>query len=98
MLERQINAIDKAMRTLDLNASEREAAIKTRKLFQATMQLNLAKRAFRYGDFSRALSHLNDANAHFRRRKLTMAVYFMKLMPRLLLRIYNAREVLAHGA
>ncbi len=98
MLERQINAIDKAMRTLDLTVSERQAAAKTRALFQATMQLNLAKRAFRYRDFSRAVSHLNEANAHFHRRKLTVAAYCMKLMPRLLLRIYNAREVLAHGA
>lgn len=98
MLERQINAIDKAMRTLDLTASERDAAAKTRALFEATKQLNLAKRAFRYHDFARALSHLHTANAHFHRPKLTMAAYMIKLMPRLLLRIYAAREVLAHGA
>ena len=98
MLQRQINAIDKAMRTLELTESERDAAARTRALFQATMQLNLAKRAFRYRDFPRAVAHLNEANAHLRRRKLTIAAYGMKLMPRVLLRIYNAREVFAHGA
>ena len=98
MSERQVNALDKAVRTLDLSASEREAAGRTRALFWATMQLNLAKRAFLCGDFTRARSHLNVANAHFRRRKLTMAAYFMRLAPHLLLRVYNAREKSLAGA
>jgi glycosyltransferase involved in cell wall biosynthesis len=92
MGERQMNALDKALSTLDLSSSERNAAEKTRALFWGSMQLNLTKRAFLCGDFDSAVRHLHEANAYFRRPKLALAGWIMRFAPHLLLRAYNMRE------
>jgi len=92
MAERAINALDKAARTLDLSSSERDAVAKTRAFFWANLQLNLGKRTFRSGDFEAAARHLQEANVYFRRRKLALAGWLMRLAPHLLLLVYSVRE------
>jgi glycosyltransferase involved in cell wall biosynthesis len=85
MNERQINALDKAARTMTLSSSERVALARSLAFYRATLNLNLAKRTFLDQDFEAAERYLRDANAYFRRWKLASAERLLRFTPDFLL-------------
>lgn len=87
-----LKALDKAARTLELSAPERELLARERARFHAMLRFNEGKRAFLNGDVGAACAGLEEANQFFKSRKTALALVLLRLAPRLLLRLYDWRD------
>jgi len=96
--QRAINSLNKAMRSLPLSPTERDAVTRAHACYSADLELNHAKRDLLAGEFESALRHLREANAYYRRPKLALAEWLMRFAPLVLLRLYRGREKLLVAA
>ncbi|HET7220183.1 MAG TPA: glycosyltransferase family A protein [Vicinamibacterales bacterium] len=92
MCQHIVRVLDKAARELPLTPAQRSLVAERRAYFTAMLRMNEGKRAFFAGDHKEALQALSDANAYLRRRKISLAIVLLRLMPGLLLRAYDMRD------
>ena len=92
MCQHIVRVLDKAARELTLTAAERALIADRRAYFTAMLRMNEGKRAFFAGDHKAALHALTEANAYLRRRKISIAILLLRIMPGLLLRAYDMRD------
>ncbi|MBA2733272.1 MAG: glycosyltransferase family 2 protein [Acidobacteria bacterium] len=92
MLRYTLQSLEKAERTLNLTTEERGILKREHNRFQATLRFNEGKQAFLSGDVKQAINGLSEANNFFRSRKTALALFFLRLTPRTLLRAYNVRD------
>jgi glycosyltransferase involved in cell wall biosynthesis len=91
--------LDKCLRTLPLAESDRAVVQRHRELVAAELRFYEGKRAFFQRDFAAARDALADANRVMRSRKLSLAILMLRVAPRLLGAVYDARDrVLFRGA
>lgn len=93
-----LRAMDKAERTLNLTAEEREAIRRTRPVFRANLRFHEGKQAFLRGDTAAAVEALEDANGTIRSRRIELLLVLMRVVPRLLLWAYRIRLYLLQRA
>jgi len=88
----KVDMMERLRRRLDLNPSA-EAALKNAiSLRTAELHLLLGKRAMFDRDFRSAIDHLTEANSYFHSRKLKVTIPLLKVVPRLVLGVYNLRD------
>jgi glycosyltransferase involved in cell wall biosynthesis len=87
-----VRVLDKAERTLPLDAGQRAVLARERERFRAGLRLQEGKRAFMRGDARAALEALGEANRFLRSRKLSLAMLLIRVAPGLLLRAYDLRD------
>lgn len=87
-----LKVLDKSARTMDLTAGQRATLERQRANFYAMLRLFEGKRAFFQGDAETAREAMKEANTFLKSRKLTALLVALKFAPRLLLRIYDARD------
>lgn len=92
LLDSFLRVLDKAERTFDLTPAELEALRERRNRVRAEAALASGKQAFFLGDTKTAIASIRAANEYFKSARLSFATLFMRLMPRLLLRVYNLRK------
>lgn len=91
--------LDKCLRTLPLSDDDRALVRRHRERVSAELRFYEGKRAFFERDFALARRALGEANEVMRSRKLSMAVVALRIAPRLLGRLYDARDrLLFRGA
>jgi cellulose synthase/poly-beta-1,6-N-acetylglucosamine synthase-like glycosyltransferase len=96
MCQHIIRVLDKAASTMSLTPEQLSLVAERRAHFFALLKLHEGKKAFFAGDHDTAQRALTQANTHFRRRKIAIAVMFLRIMPRLLLRAYDMRDRLVY--
>jgi glycosyltransferase involved in cell wall biosynthesis len=82
------------LETMGLSDEETEAVQQRKAYYQALLRLYEGKRAFFQGDERTAIAKLQEANRFFKSLKLSCAMLLLRLVPRLLLRVYEARNQL----
>ncbi len=87
-----LQVLAKAEQTLELTPGERQSLLESRDSFQATFRLSEGKSAFFNGDTKAAIKNLTEANTFFKSRKIALLVQLLRVAPRFLLRLYNARD------
>jgi glycosyltransferase involved in cell wall biosynthesis len=87
----QLKVLDKFSRRDDLTPGERRALEQTRALRSASMEYERGKVRLLDGDFAAAASSFTMANGYFRSRKLKLALFWLRIAPRLLQRLYRLR-------
>lgn len=87
-----LQVLAKAEQTLELTPGERRSLLESRDSFQATFRLSEGKSAFFNGDTKAAIKNLTEANTFFKSRKIALLVQLLRVAPRFLLRLYNARD------
>jgi glycosyltransferase involved in cell wall biosynthesis len=92
MCKHILQVLEKAGRTLDLNAAERDAIERQQHRYGAELNFNEGKRAFFRGDTKAAIESLTKANALSPNRKTALALRLLRLAPRALLRAYHLRD------
>ncbi|HEX6188761.1 MAG TPA: glycosyltransferase family A protein [Pyrinomonadaceae bacterium] len=92
LLDSFLRVLDKAERGFDLTPAELEALHDRRNKVRAEAALASGKQAFFLGDTKTAIASIRAANEYFKSARLSFATLFMRLMPRLLLRVYNLRK------
>jgi glycosyltransferase involved in cell wall biosynthesis len=91
--------LDKCLRTLPLSEAERALVQRHREHVSAELRFYEGKRAFFQRDFVLARRALDEANRVMRSRKLALAILMLRLAPRLLGLLYDARDrVMFRGA
>ena len=91
--------LDKCLQTLPLSDDERELVRRHREHVAAELRFYEGKRAFFQRDFTSARRALEEANRVMRSRKLSVTILMLRLSPRLLGVLYDARDrVLFRGA
>jgi hypothetical protein len=90
--ENALRVLEKSERTLALTDTEHKALKQAQARFHAMLRFNEGKRAFTRGDTEAAIAGLSEANAFFLSRKTSFVLLLMRLMPGLLLRLYNWRD------
>ena len=92
MREGYLRVLEEIRRTLPLTAEE--IAVVDHQLVgqRADWQLQQARQAFRAGRFAEARDLLQQANSHFRKLTLRMAILFLGLPPGLLRRLFIFRQ------
>lgn len=98
MCQHIVRVLDKAAREMHLTPTERAQVSGRRTEFAALLRLHEGRRAFFAGDYQEAVTRLAEANVHLRRRKITMVLVLMRLVPGLLLRAYDLRDRLVFRA
>ncbi|MGB7925667.1 MAG: glycosyltransferase family A protein [Pyrinomonadaceae bacterium] len=90
--ENALRVLEKCERNLALSDAEGEALKQSRARVHAMLRFHEGKRAFTCGDTKAAIAGLKEANAFFLSRKTSLVLVLMRLMPRLLLRVYGLRD------
>lgn len=98
MCKHILMVFEKAERSLDLTAQERETLSQSIARFRALQRFHEGKRAFFEGDTKRAIEGLAEANRSLKSRKVSVMLMLLKLAPRLMLRAYDMRDRLVIGA
>jgi glycosyltransferase involved in cell wall biosynthesis len=84
--------LQKAEDTLDLTASEKDAIRVQRREYQAARDLHAGKVAFASGNTAAAIELLSNANRVYDSSKISAALFFMRVAPRLFLKLYQLRD------
>jgi glycosyltransferase involved in cell wall biosynthesis len=92
MCQHIVRVLDKVQREMSLTSSEINLLTERRAYFAALLRLHQGKRAFFAGDHKDAVEALAEANAVLHRRKITAALWMLRIMPGLLLRAYDIRD------
>jgi glycosyltransferase involved in cell wall biosynthesis len=92
MCEDILRRLEKARARLELTPAERRALDSAAARFRALLDLNRGKRAFFQGKTADAVAHLRAANRRLGRARLTLAIWGLRLAPRLLRRAYDFRD------
>jgi len=92
MLEHGLKVLNKAERTLTLTPDEQHALTQQTRRYHALLKLHKGKKAFLSGDVETAIENLTEANIYFATRKLTVALWLLRLAPGLLRRAYQWRD------
>jgi GT2 family glycosyltransferase len=92
MREGYLRVLEEIRNTLGLTAEEMAVVDQQIVSQRADWQLQRARREFRAGRFSEARGLLQQANSHFRRLTLRMAILLLSLPPGLLRRLYIFRQ------
>ncbi|HEY7546152.1 MAG TPA: glycosyltransferase [Blastocatellia bacterium] len=87
--ENALHVLDKVGRSNDLSESERESLIRHENKLIAYMKLEHGKINLSRGHFSAAVEAFREANEFYRSWKLRWVVFWLRLWPNLLCRIYN---------
>jgi glycosyltransferase involved in cell wall biosynthesis len=91
--------LDKCLHTLELTEPDRAVVREHRQRVAAELRFYEGKRAFFQRDFTAARNALEEANRVMRSRKLSLAILILRVAPRLLGAVYDARDrVLFRGA
>ncbi|HWS87148.1 MAG TPA: glycosyltransferase family 2 protein [Pyrinomonadaceae bacterium] len=86
-----LKVFDKISRRDDLTPGERQALEQTVALRSASVELERGKARLLDGDFTAAASSIAAANDYFRSRKLRLILFWLRVAPRLLQRLYKLR-------
>jgi glycosyltransferase involved in cell wall biosynthesis len=92
MCQHIVRVLDKHDREMTLTAAQRELVKERRAHFAAMLRLHEGKRAFFAGDHKNAVVALREANTQLRRAKLAVTIFFLRVVPGLLLRAYDIRD------
>jgi glycosyltransferase involved in cell wall biosynthesis len=92
MCQHILRVLDKVRHEMSLTPSEIDVITERRAYFAALLRMHQGKRAFFAGDHKEAVEALAEANAVLHRRKITAAVWMLRIMPGLLLRAYDMRD------
>jgi glycosyltransferase involved in cell wall biosynthesis len=92
MCEHALKVFDKLELMGDLSESERSLVKDQRKLFQARKSLTEGKRALGAGDVDTAVDLIAEANRFYNKRKLGVALFFIRHAPRLTRQFQRFRE------
>ena len=92
MCQHIVRVLDKTVREMDLTPAERELVTRRRAEFAALQRLHEGRRAFFAGAHREAAEALTEANKVLRRRKIALALPFVRLIPGVLLRAYDLRD------
>lgn len=88
---------DKIERTMQLTSRDRQVFEERRQDMRARLALYEGKQAFFDGDTEKAIELLASANAYFKSAKLSIAVWLLRLAPKLMLGLYDARDRFLFG-
>lgn len=80
------------LESLDLSPEEASAVQERTAHYRALLRLYEGKRAFFQGDKRTAIAKLKEANEFFKSLKLSFALVLLRMVPRLLLRVYEVRN------
>ena len=89
LFENALHVLDKVGRSYDLSASERDALIRHENKLVAYLKLEYGKIDLSRGHFSAAVEAFQEANEFYRSWKLRWVLFWLRLWPNLLCRIYN---------
>lgn len=92
MCKHFLKVLEKAERTLNLTANEHQSLLQGRDCIQATLSLCEGKSAFFNGDAKKAVKNLTEANIFFKSRKIALLIQLLRIAPKFLLHLYNARD------
>lgn len=92
MCNQILKVLSKAEQTLDLTPNEQRSLQKSKIRFQATLDLIEGKIYFFKGDAKSAIEKLTKANTFFKSRKISLLLQLLRVAPRFLLHVYNARD------
>jgi len=92
MTRHLLAVFEKCARTLSLTAVERKALGEQISLNRSLLHLFEGKRALRGSSAEAALADFQQANEHLHSGKLKVAIFFLRYMPRLAMRVLSARE------
>ena len=87
-----VRVLDKAARELQLTPAELALVTERRADFVALGRLHEGKKAFFAGNHGEAVEALGEANARLRRRKITITLLLLRIVPGLLLHAYHLRD------
>jgi len=88
----KIEMMERLRSRLNLNPSQEAVLTNAISLRNAELHLLLGKKAMFERDFERAIEHLTQANSYFHSNKLKVTIPLLKVVPRLVLGIYNLRD------
>ena len=89
LFENASHVLDKVGRSYDLSASERDALTRHENKLIAYLKLEYGKIDLSRGHFSAAVEAFQEANEFYRSWKLRWVLFWLRLWPNLLCRIYN---------
>jgi glycosyltransferase involved in cell wall biosynthesis len=89
--EGEIKVLEKTGQRSDLTSEEREAVIRTLDQRRATVEVFRGKQRLSAGDFKAALTAFRVANEHYQSWKLRLVMFWLRIAPRLLQRVYRLR-------
>jgi glycosyltransferase involved in cell wall biosynthesis len=98
MSEHGAKVLKKLRESLDLSDEERRILDQQIAKFMAQVRLFEGKRAFFKGECETAIKSFKEANSYLKSRKLSLVLIFLRLAPRLLLRLYNMRDRFVYQA
>jgi glycosyltransferase involved in cell wall biosynthesis len=97
MLRHLLRVFEKCGRTLDLTHSERKALDQEISLNRSLLHVTEGKRNLNSRQANAALEDFEQANQHLHSKKLGIVIFLLRYMPRLTMRMFNARERLMTG-
>jgi glycosyltransferase involved in cell wall biosynthesis len=86
---RQLRVYDKFERCYDLSREERADVSHMLGNLRAELELETGKMHLAQGNFADARNAFETANKHYRKAKLSLAIFLLKFSPRLLFRLYG---------
>lgn len=89
LFENALHVLDKVGRSNDLSESERESLIRHENKLIAYLRLEYGKINLSRGHFGAAVEGFQEANEFYRSWKLRWVLFWLRLWPNLLCRIYN---------
>lgn len=92
-----LRAMEKIERSMPLTPYQREIVEDRCSFIRANLALYTGKQAFFDGDAEKAIELLASANAYFKSAKLSIALRLLRLAPKLMLGLYDARDRFLFG-
>jgi cellulose synthase/poly-beta-1,6-N-acetylglucosamine synthase-like glycosyltransferase len=87
----EIKVLEKTEQRSDLTSEERAAIVRTLELRRATVEVFRGKQRLSAGEFDSALEAFRVANGHLQSWKLRLVMFWLRIAPRLLQKVYRLR-------
>jgi hypothetical protein len=87
--ERNVEAMRVISTKYELNETERDAWTRYSRLCEAEVELEKGKLCLVEGDFVHAQAHLTKANKFYRKPKLSLINWLLRISPRLTVRLFK---------